>query len=116
MGIKSDGRIGNGFALFFARSDQSTNNSRIYLYDGTTIVSDTPVSFQFGTRIRAVADFNSDGAVSVSVSDPDSPGTTFSHMFAPRLVGAAGGNVIFVTEGCPGTLRSSIDDVAVRVQ
>lgn len=113
IGIRSSGVIGEGYAVVFTRSDESFNNSQFILLDGTTVVAQQNVTFQFRDSIRAEVDFKADGSIHVHAFDLEAPTTNYNFDFPARAVSASGGQVILVTEGCSGSLRSSIDDVSI---
>lgn len=61
---------GLGIQIWAFRSDSITNNSRVYVYDGSTQVLDSVTSFQWvsGSQISISATINADGSGSGTAS------------------------------------------------
>lgn len=113
LGIRSNGEIGHGLAVMFYRGDQNYNNSTVALYDGETLISQQPTSFQFEEWIRAEVSFAPDGAVQVNVANASGTAGQQTLHFPARAVSANGGNVIFVINSSSGSVKGWVDDVEI---
>ncbi|MGH7179575.1 MAG: hypothetical protein ACREJC_19525, partial [Tepidisphaeraceae bacterium] len=112
--VNSDGVNEHGYGLYFQRGDENYSDSRVLLYDGTSLLQSFYPSFQFGASIDTVFTVRPDGSVTGSLS---SDGNAFNFAFGPHAIQSTGTNFAYFTGG-PDTRSSTItfprlDDVAL---
>lgn len=93
IAFDSDGTIGDGYGIHLTRGDANYNDSAISIFDGNTVLSTTPCSFQFSSDVSLTVTFASDGSISGNVSDEtDAP---FPFALGPHAIESAGVNFAY---------------------
>lgn len=84
-----DGGDGAGYGVRFSRGDINYP-SYIELFDAGVMVAEISSPFPYGTQMHAYIDFNQDGSVSGTISQP---GDSYAFSFPARVVASIGDNV-----------------------